>query len=578
MADKILVAVAWPYANGPLHVGHVAGVYLPADIFARYQRLRGADVLMISGSDCHGTPITLQAAREGIAPQDVIRRSHESFLRTFRALGISFDLFTQTYTDNHYAVTRGFFLTLLRNGFLYKERGPACYSESSGRFLPDRFVEGTCPNCGYAQARGDQCDHCGGVHDPSDLREPHSAMDGGPVTFRETEHFILDLAKLEPALRAWLDSRDRSYWRSNTLQFTSNWLREGLRGRAITRDIEWGVPVPVEDESFKDKRIYVWFDAVIGYYSATLEWAERQGRAESWREWWEDASVRSYYFIGKDNIPFHSIIWPAMLLGHGGLALPYDIPANEFYNLEGEKMSTSRGWALWAQDIQDRFEPDALRYYLAASAPEGRDASWYWSEFVRRNNDELVATWGNLAHRVLRVAHRHFGKVPEPGLLEEADRALLGAGAKSFESVGALLDSVQLKAALQEALSLAKRTNQYVSEQAPWTLLKTDAARARAVIYTALQLVDYLKVLLCPFLPFTCQQLHEMLGYAGTIAPQPKVEEALDPEGRVRHVLTGRYATGAVWKPAPIPVGQNIYPPSTLFRRQEPWDGTAVVR
>jgi len=383
------------------------------------------------------------------------------------------------------------------------------------------------------------------------------------------EHFILDLPRLEPALRAWLECRDRGYWRGNVLQFTLNWLREGLRGRAITRDLEWGVPVPVDSEDFKDKRIYVWFDAVIGYYSASIEWGERNGSPDRWRQWWEDPEARSYYFIGKDNIPFHSIIWPAMLLGYGGLTLPYDIPANEFYNLEGEKMSTSRGWALWAKDVQTRFAPDALRYYLAASAPEGRDTSWYWSEFVRRNNDELVATWGNLVHRVLNIAHRHFGKVPEAGTLEEADRAILDKGAGSFDTVGALLDSVEIKAALQEALSLAQRTNQYISEQEPWKLVTTNPARAQTVIHTGLQLVDYLKVLLCPFLPFSCQQLHEMLGHSGTIAPQPVFGEALDPEGRVRQVLTGHYETVPAWTPTPIPVGQVVRAPSVLFRKLE---------
>ena len=531
--------------------------------------IRGNDVLMVSGSDCHGTPITLQAAREEVAPQDVIRRYHASFLGTFRTLGISFDLFTQTYTANHYAATRAFFLKLLDNGYLYKETGLASYSESLGRFLPDRFVEGICPNCRYAKARGDQCDNCGTLHDPSELVEPHSTLDGGRVSFRETEHFILDLPRLEPALRAWLECRDRGYWRGNVLQFTLNWLREGLRGRAITRDLEWGVPVPVDSEDFKDKRIYVWFDAVIGYYSASIEWAERNGTPGRWREWWENPDARSYYFIGKDNIPFHTIIWPAMLLGYGGLNLPYDIPANEFYNLEGEKMSTSRGWALWANDLQTQFAPDALRYYLAASAPEGRDTSWYWREFVRRNNDELVATWGNLVHRVLNIAHRHFGRVPEAGIRVDADRNILAAGAESFEKVGALLDSVEIKAALQEALSLAQRTNQYISEQEPWKLVTTNPARAQTVIHTGLQLVDYLKVLLCPFLPFSCQQLHEMLGYSGTIAPQPVFGEALDPEGRVRQVLTGHYETVPAWTPTPIPVGQEVRAPSVLFRKLE---------
>jgi methionyl-tRNA synthetase len=567
MADKILVAVAWPYANGPLHVGHVAGAYLPADIFARYQRLCGNDVLMVSGSDCHGTPITLQATREKVSPQEIIRRYHASFVETFRSLGISFNLFTQTYTANHYRLTTEFFLTLQRKGYVRKETGLASYSESLQRFLPDRFVEGGCPNCGYTKARGDQCDNCGKLHDPSQLIEPHATLDAAPVTFRQTEHFVLELDKLEPRLREWLDSRDRSYWRTNTLQFTSNWLREGLHGRAITRDLEWGVPVPVDSDDFKEKRIYVWFDAVIGYLSASVEWAERAGDATRYRAWWENADARSYYFIGKDNIPFHTIIWPAMLIGHGGLNLPYDIPANEFYNLEGEKMSTSRNWALWAPDVQNRFSPDAIRYYLAASAPEGRDTSWYWSEFVRRNNDELVATWGNLVHRVVSIAHRHFGGVPEPGDFTEADRTILDAGQAAFVRVGNLLDAVQIKAALQEGFALAQRTNQYISEQEPWKLPKVNDARARTVIYTGLQLIDHLKTLLSPFLPFTSQQLHELLGYAGTIAPQPVVGEAIDPDGRSRHVLTGHYEGPLQWQPSAIPIGQTIRAPKVLFEK-----------
>lgn len=504
MPDKILVAVAWPYANGPLHVGHIAGAYLPADIFARYHRLRGNDVLMVSGSDCHGTPITLQAEREGKTPQEIIQRYHASFLKTLQTLGISFDLFTQTYTENHYAVTTDFFLRLLSKGYLYKEKMTGSYSESLGRFLPDRFVEGTCSNCAYTKARGDQCDHCGRLQDPSQLGNPHSTLDGGPVTFRETEHFILDLPKLEPALRAWLSRGDKTHWRQNTLLFTENWLSEGLRGRAITRDLEWGIPVPVDEAPFKDKRIYVWFDAVIGYLSASIEWAKRIGEPEKWREWWaENPDARSYYFIGKDNIPFHTIIWPAMLLGYGGLTLPYDVPANEFYNLEGEKMSTSRNWALWSSELEGRFAPDQIRYYLAATAPEGRDTSWYWADFARRNNDELVATWGNLVQRVLTIAERNFAKVPEPGEFTDADHALLAAGENAFARVGKLMDAVQLKAALQETMALAQRTNKYISDQEPWKLVASNPTRAGTVIYVGLQLVDHLMTLFSPFLPFT---------------------------------------------------------------------------
>ena len=572
MPENILVAVAWPYVNGPPHIGHIAGAYLPADIFARYHRLRGNHVLMVSGSDCHGTPITLAAEREQIPPQEVIRRYHATYLNSFVALGITFDLFTQTYTDNHYRVTTEIFLRLLERGFLYKETMVGSYSESLARFLPDRFVEGTCPNCGYSRARGDQCDNCGQLRDPQDLVAPRSILDGAPVTFRDTEHYFIDLAKLEAPLRDWLDSVDRSYWRANTTLFTQNWLREGLRGRAITRDLEWGVPVPVEGEAFKDKRIYVWFDAVIGYYSAPFEWAERIGRPDAWKDWWVchpdgSAPAKSYYFIGKDNIPFHTIIWPAILSGHGDLALPYDVPANEFLNLEGEKMSTSRNWAVWAHDIETRYQPDQIRYYLTANAPETRDANWSWVDFVQRNNSELVANWGNLANRVLNIAQRNFGAVPQPGALQPADQALIAATEATFASVTELLDAVKLRAALTEALGLSQAANQYLSEQEPWKLVKQDRERAATVLYTALRTIDTLKILLSPFLPFSSQRLHELLGYQGTIAPQPRIEAAVAPDGTPRQVLTGSYVVDARWALSELPVGQVLSAPEPLFRK-----------
>ncbi|NOK65397.1 MAG: methionine--tRNA ligase [Chloroflexi bacterium AL-N10] len=572
MSKNILVCVAWPYANGPFHVGHVAGAYLPPDIFARYHRLKGNNVLMVSGSDCHGTPITLAAEQDGITPQEVISRHHPAFLKTFEVLGITFDLFTQTYTDNHYEVTTDIFLRLKEGGYLYKERMTGSYSETLGRFLPDRFVEGICPHCKFPRARGDQCDNCGKLLDPWELGEPRSTIDGAPVTFRETEHYFLDLAKLEPALREWLDSTDRSYWRSNTVQFTQNWLREGLRGRAITRDLEWGVPVPDDDPVFKDKRIYVWFDAVIGYYSASIEWAKRLGEPERWRDWWvcnTDGSspARSYYFIGKDNIPFHTIIWPALLLGYGDRVLAYDVPANEFLNLEGDKMSTSRNWALWLPDVEERYQPDQLRFYLTANAPEGRDSNWSWSDFVRRNNDELVATWGNLANRVLNIAHRNFGQVPDPGALQDVDKQLLDAAEEAFTTIGELLEAVKLRSSLQETLALAQRANQYISEQEPWKLVKTDKTRAAAVIYTGLRVVDNLKTLFCPFLPFSSQQLHELLGYEGTISPQPYTEEEQAPDGSPRQVLTGKYAGEAQWQPSALPIGQALKAPVPLFKK-----------
>lgn len=572
MNEHILVSVAWPYANGPFHVGHIAGAYLPADIFARYQRLIGNQVLMVSGSDCHGTPITLAAEQEGITPQDVIRRYHPAFLRTFERLGITFDLFTQTYTENHYAVTTDIFRRLLERGYLYKETMTGSYSESLGRFLPDREVEGTCPNCGFARARGDQCDNCGKLLDPKDLINPRARLDNAPISFRDTEHYFLDLAKLEPALRTWLDSTNRDYWRPNTVQFTQNWLREGLRGRAITRDLEWGVPVPVDDPAFADKRIYVWFDAVIGYLSASVEWAARIGQPDRWKKWWvcnDDGSApaRAYYFIGKDNIPFHTIIWPAMLLGYGDRVLPYDVPANEFLNLEGDKISTSRNWAIWMPDLEERYQADQIRYFLAASAPEGRDANWSWAEFVQRINAELVANWGNLANRVLNITHKNFGAIPTPAELTDADRQILDAVTGGFATVGELLEGVKLKAALTEAFRLAATVNKYFGDQEPWKLVKTDRERAATVLYVTLQAIDHLKVILSPFLPESSQQLHELLGYSGTLAPRPHIAADTAPDGAARTVLTGDYQTDVTWGPTTLPVGQTIGAPTPLFKK-----------
>ncbi len=576
MADRIFVGVAWPYANGPLHVGHLAGAYLPADIFARFHRLCGNEVLMVSGSDCHGTPITLRAEREGVAPGDLVRRYHESFLTTFSKLGVSFDLFTQTYSENHYQVTSEFFLRLSEKGFVTKRSVTGSYSETLGRFLPDRYVEGRCANCGFERARGDQCDNCGRVHDPENLIGPMSTLDGAPVTFRDTEHFLLDLPGIEPDISGWLNGIDRSHWRKNTLAFTRNWLSSGLEERAITRDIEWGIPVPVTETGFERKRLYVWFDAVIGYLSASIEWAQGRQHADQWHAWWNPGEaqaqqVRSYYFIGKDNIPFHTIIWPALLMGHGGLVLPYDVPANEFLNLEGKKMSTSEGWGLSLSDIEDRYQADQLRYYLAANAPETRDANWSWKDFVERNNNELVGVWGNLANRILGLAWRSYGRVPEPGSLEPGDRELLLAGERAFQAVGSRLERVEIRAALQEALALAHRANLYLTQQQPWKLLKTDPDRAATVQYAALQTLDHLSVVLSPFLPHSSHQVSRLLGYRDTLV-EPAVERVHDAFGE-RSVLGGEYGSNdstCRWKPRRLAVGQGLEEPKPLFRKLEP--------
>lgn len=571
VGDKapILVSVAWPYANGPFHVGHVAGVYLPADIFARFQRARGREVLMVSGSDCHGAPITIRADRENRTPLEVIEEFHASFIKTFEKLNIEFDLFTKTYTDNHYAVTQDMFLHLLERGFIYRETMTGTFSESQGRFLPDRYVEGECPNCHYARARGDQCDNCGKLLDPKDLINPYSVLDKQPVTFKETEHFFLDLAKLEPALLSWLDGADRSYWRNNTVSFTRNWLKEGLRGRAITRDLDWGVPIPLEGDEWKNKRIYVWFDAVIGYLSASKEWAQRRNEPQAWQKWWslgdkDLPQAKGYYFLGKDNIPFHTIIWPAMLIGYGELNLPFDVPAAEFMNLEGDKMSTSRNFAVWLPDIEERYQPDLIRYYMTAIAPETRDSNWNWSEFVAKVNGELVGTYGNLVNRVLNLTSRYFaGKVPQPAAFDQLDREVLDLRQKYFDKVTDLIEGVHLRKAFEEVLALASEGNTYLERRKPWETSKTDMERTATTLYVALQLLNTLKLLAYPFLPFSSEKLHSLLGYPGGDA-EKGTYSGVAKDGEIV------VPTTAKWEFEDLAVGQQLSKPEILFTKLDP--------
>src|SRR5512143_363479 len=432
MNQHILVAVAWPYANNHLHLGHVAGAYLPPDIFARYHRLRGNRVLMVSGSDSHGTPVTFEADKEGVTPRELFLRYHEAFLDGLRQLGVSFDLFTHTDTENHQRVSQDLFLHLRERELIYEQPTRQLYCEHDHKFLPDRYVYGKCPVCGFPNARGDQCQNCDSVLDALDLGDPQCklAKPGDPphkVVIKDSTHFYLDLPALAGPLLDWFE-RQSADWRPNVSRFAHNYVANGLQGRAITRDLEWGIPVPVA--GWDDKRLYVWFEAVIGYLSASIEWAHNRGTPDAWKEWWYNPQARAYYFIGKDNIPFHAIIWPAMLLGAQSLYddsgralnLPYDIPSNEFLNLEGRKFSKGDHWAVWLPDALSRYDPDPLRYYLTAVAPETRDSDFAWSDFLRRNNDELVGTWGNLVNRVLTFAYRNFDKqVPQPGELDEID-------------------------------------------------------------------------------------------------------------------------------------------------------------
>src|SRR2546421_12294528 len=435
-AERILISVAWPYANGPRHIGHVAGFGVPSDVFARYHRLRGSKVLMVSGTDEHGTPITYGADQLGISPREFADRNNEIIVEDLRRLGLSYDTFTRTTTRNHYRVVQDLFRTLYDKGYIVPRTQLGAVSPSTGRTLPDRYIEGTCPICGYGEARGDQCDNCGNQLDPVDLINPRSRVNGEVPEFRETEHFFFDLPAFAEQLQEWVGRQE--HWRSNVRRYTINYIA-GLKPRAITRDLDWGVPIPLPGwEDRPDKRIYVWFDAVMGYLSASIEWAANRGEPERWREWWQDPTARSYYFMGKDNITFHAVMWPAILLGAGDLELPYDIVSSEFLTMEGRQFSTSRGHLIEVRDFLSRYDPDALRFYLTIAGPETTDTDFTWSEFVRRNNDELVGTWGNLVHRTLVNAYRNFGAVPEPGELGERDRRLVGRRAHADHAVPAL--------------------------------------------------------------------------------------------------------------------------------------------
>ena len=506
----VLVAVAWPYASGSRHLGHLAGAYLPADIYARHQRLVGNRVLMVSGSDVHGTPITVRADAEGVTPRDIADRYHAEFVADWDRLGISWDLYTSTGTENHAAVTHDLFLRLLENGHIDRRTSDQYYDAEAGRFLPDRYIEGTCPHCHYAEARGDQCEDCGRTLDPEELVDPRSKITGGTPEVRQTEHFYLRLSDFSEALGAWLDGRQG--WRRHVLNFSKGWVEDGLHDRAITRDLDWGVEVPVDDLG-PGKRIYVWFEAVIGYLSASKEWAQVQGDPEAWRDWWEGDEARSVYFIGKDNIPFHTIIWPGMLLGYGGLNLPTDVPANQYVTFKGGKASASRGVGLTIGEGLDLFQADALRYALAASLPEQSDTDLSIDEIGRRINEELVATWGNLVNRVLSMVHSTCGGVvPEVGDRTADDLAVLATVDGALDVVTDLIERVELRAALRTGMDAAATVNAYLNATEPWKLARSDPERAQAVLGTALAAVAGVRVALSPYLPFSTVALDDELG------------------------------------------------------------------
>ena len=513
MTESIFIGVAWPYANGPLHLGQIAGAYLPADIFARFHRAVGNRVLMVSGSDQHGTPIMLRAERDGTTPKAVVDANHAGFLKSWEALGISWDLFTSTGTKNHRELAQKFFSTLLERDFLYTATSELPYSPASNRYLPDRYVTGTCPHCAFEAARGDQCDNCGKPLDPKELIDPRSSIDGSTPEFREREHYMLRLTAFEDRLKEWL--KEKPHWRANVLNFTSGFLEQGLKDRGITRDLDWGVPVPLE--GWDDRRIYVWFEAVIGYLSAAVEWAEREGAPDAWKEWW-GPEAKGYYFLGKDNIPFHTIIWPAMLMGYDdNLALPYDVPANEFLNLQGEQLSTSRNWAVWVPDYLAQYPVDPLRYVLSVTMPETSDSDFTWRDYVRRNNNELVGTFGNLVHRMLTFLQRNFDGVVPTLDPDPRGKELLARAEQALDEAKAELEACRFRAALAVAMGLAQEGNRYLDERAPWRTIREDRAETEHTMGVVLSVIATLKILFYPFLPFSTQELHALLGFEGDV-------------------------------------------------------------
>ena len=589
--SHVLSAVAWPYTNGPRHIGHVAGFGVPSDVFSRYMRMAGHDVLMVSGTDEHGTPILVLAEQEGLTPQALVDKYNAVIAQDLTDLGLSYDLFTRTTTLNHYAVVQEMFRQVHANGYLIEQTQLVAISPSTGRTLPDRYIQGTCPICGFPEARGDQCDNCGNQLDPIDLIDPRSKINGEVPRFEESAHFFLDLPALAGALGEWLDGREASgTWRPNVIKFSRNLLSD-LRPRAMTRDIDWGIPIPIEGwVDNPGKRLYVWFDAVIGYLSASIEWARRQGAPDRWRDWWNDTDARTYYFQGKDNITFHAQIWPAELLAYAGkgdkggepgeygvLNLPTEVVASEFMTLEGKQFSTSRGHVIYVQDVVARYGPDPIRYFICAAGPENQDSDFSWKEFVQRNNSELVAGWGNLVQRTATMVAKSFGEIPRPDATEPVDDELLAAVEAGFDAVGGLLERQRQKAALAEVMRLVGEANAYVSRTEPFKL-KGEHQRERlaTVLHTLVQVVSDLNTMISPFLPHSANRVHAVIGGQGELMPMPRLEVVrdLDDDSRSYPVITGDYSATPRWERRPVEVGAPVAKPTGVFTK---FDADQVV-
>lgn len=578
--SSILSAVAWPYANGPRHIGHVAGFGVPSDIFSRYMRMAGHDVLMVSGTDEHGTPILVAADAAGLTPRELADKNNAIIVEDLTRLGLSYDLFTRTTTSNHYAVAQEMFRTVRDNGYLVEQTTLSAISPSTGRTLPDRYIEGTCPICGFDGARGDQCDNCGNQLDPTDLVNPRSRINGETPKFVETNHWFLDLPALAAELSSWLDGREGTgLWRPNVIKFSQHILKE-IKPRAITRDIDWGIPIPGwEDEP---KRLYVWFDAVIGYLSASIEWAARTGDKDAWRRWWNDPEARSYYFMGKDNIVFHSQIWPAELLAYNGqgsrggtpgvlgtLNLPTNVVSSEFMTMEGAKFSSSRGVVIYIGEMLERYQVDAVRYFIAAAGPEHQDSDFTWSEFLRRTNGELVAAWGNLVNRTAAMIAKNFGEIPAPGPLTDDDVALLEAIEAGFGLVGSQIEHHHFRAGLGEVMRLVALANKYVADTEPFKMKAPEQReRLATVLHTLAQAVVNLNVMFAPYLPHSANTIDALFGGTGTLAPLPRIEQVADlGDGPGYPVITGDYSATAPWAPRRVTAGAPVARPTPVFQK-----------
>jgi methionyl-tRNA synthetase len=523
---KILVCVAWPYASGPRHLGHAVSTFIPADVFARYHRMKGDEVLMVGGTDMHGTPTMVRADEEGVSSREIAERYHSLHARNIEQLGVMYDLYWNTAAEDHKRWVQEIFLRLKDAGQIYEAEMTSPFCPTGNHFLPDRYVEGTCPICGFERARGDQCDSCTNLMDPFQLQKPRCRTHGTPPVPRTTKHYFFRLSAFEEPLQRWM-ATGKDHWPHHVTTFTNSWLEEGLRDRPITRDLDWGIEVPVP--GYETKRIYVWFEAVMGYLTATKEWFKLRGTPEGWKDFWMDPKARHYYFIGKDNIIFHCIFWPAVLMAYDGrLDLPYDVPATQYLNISGEKMSAGRGMGVWLPDLLERFDPDQLRYYGIATMPETKDTDFSWEDFAQRNNSELLAVYGNFVHRALTFADRNFDHgVPPTGFLDAADKAILRAVEEQWRKVGTNLEYVHLKDALKEAVELARVGNRYFDQKAPWDLVKTDRAACGTAIHVALRVARSLALIMAPFLPFSSQRLWNALGYDSDVHAQ-RWEDALE--------------------------------------------------